>query len=242
MPWVEGHVIGGTLIYPGAGMVVMAIEAADQMVNDADAISGFELKAVKFQRALVIPRTAEGVETSLLLRTVNGGERPTLWVEFRLCSWQNDAWEEHCHGYIRVDYQSASNDTEQTRVCEDWSQRHDQLEHTCTAKLVDDDIYTSLQGSGFQFGPAFQTVTGAKCNGREAIALVKVFQWPERNIRRITSSILPLWMASYTCPQWLLWELRISKSLPLFRLGSDRSGWLARVLMGLLTEFRRRHG
>ncbi|KAJ5644416.1 hypothetical protein N7507_010427 [Penicillium longicatenatum] len=179
MPWVEDHVIGGTLIYPGAGMVVMAIEAADQMVNDADAISGFELKAVKFQRALVIPRTAEGVETSLLLRTMNGGERPTSWMEFRLCSWQNDAWEEHCHGYIRVDHQSASNDTEQTRVCEAWSQRHDQLEHTCTSKLVDDDIYTRLHGSGFQFGPAFQTVTGAKCNGREAIALVKVFQWPE---------------------------------------------------------------
>ena len=33
MPWIEDHTINGALIYPGAGMLVMAIEAANQIAD-----------------------------------------------------------------------------------------------------------------------------------------------------------------------------------------------------------------
>jgi acyl transferase domain-containing protein len=68
MSWVKDHVVNGALIYPAAGMLVMAIEAANQMADLSRLIRGFELKDVRFMRALTVPQTIDGVETSLHLR------------------------------------------------------------------------------------------------------------------------------------------------------------------------------
>ncbi|RAL08511.1 polyketide synthase [Aspergillus homomorphus CBS 101889] len=188
MPWVEDHMINGTLIYPAAGMVVMAIEAASQMVDPKrrGSVVGFDLQNVEFQRALTIPQTAEGVETNLLLRTLTDKGQPLPWMEFRLCSRDDrDEWHEHCRGEIHIEYETADTALAQEAMVEHWQERRRQLEQDCATSatavfsIEPSSLYNRLRQSGFEFGPTFQTVTGARCNGKgQATASINVFQWP----------------------------------------------------------------
>ncbi|KAK5732063.1 Type I Iterative PKS [Elasticomyces elasticus] len=68
-PWIEDHKLGGALIYPGAGMLVMAIEAAAQYVQDQGhhVISAFQLKDVTLMSALNLTDSHEGTTTELSL-------------------------------------------------------------------------------------------------------------------------------------------------------------------------------
>ena len=68
-PWIEDHRLGGALIYPGAGMLVMAIETAAQYVQDLDdhIVSGFRLTDVSFHSALNVTTSPDGIVTELSL-------------------------------------------------------------------------------------------------------------------------------------------------------------------------------
>ncbi len=67
--------INGALVYPAAGLLVMAIEAAKQLADASRIIRGFELKDCAFERALTIPQTAEGIEVhTSVVRNQSGTE------------------------------------------------------------------------------------------------------------------------------------------------------------------------
>ncbi|KAK1144041.1 Type I Iterative Polyketide synthase (PKS) [Aspergillus melleus] len=182
MPWVEDHVVNGTLIYPAAGMLVMAIEAANQMASPNQKVDAFQLRNVKFQRALTVPRTADGVETNLHLRTsTDSSSFESSWLEFRLCSLDDDdTWQDNCHGFIKVKYQNTGDHlTERTRQFEDCLQLDDSLFSACTMDFSEDGLYRCLNQSGFEFGPAFHTVFDGKCSKKhQARSSLKVFPWP----------------------------------------------------------------
>ncbi|KKY32538.1 putative polyketide synthase [Diaporthe ampelina] len=40
-PWVEDHKINGAILYPAAGMIFMAIEAAQQLVDPDKTVAAF---------------------------------------------------------------------------------------------------------------------------------------------------------------------------------------------------------
>jgi hypothetical protein len=109
MPRVEDHVVDRTLIYPAAGMLVRAVEAANQMAAPRHRAVGLGLKDVRFMRALTVPRTADGVETVLHFgRTIDDAGGSTLtWAEFRLFSYvDDDTWQQNCRGFAKVDYET----------------------------------------------------------------------------------------------------------------------------------------
>lgn len=180
LPWVEDHIINGALIYPAAGMLVMAVEAADQLSDPQRRVYGYLLRDIEFQRALTVPRTAEGIETSLLLRTKSDGSNVSSpWLEFRLFSYDNDEWRENCHGEIKVDYGSADELAEQSHELEDWLQQEASVTGACIKEFDHTRLYKRLRNSGYEFGPTFQTVLSGKCNEEhKATGSVKVFHWP----------------------------------------------------------------
>lgn len=182
MPWVEDHVINGTLIYPAAGMLVMAIEAANQMAGSDRKIDGFQLRNVKFQRALTVPRTSDGIETNLHLRTSTDGSSSVFpWLEFRLCSLtDDDTWQDNCHGFVKVKYHTSNDEFEErNKQLEACLQQDECISRACDREFSEAKMYKCLKESGFEFGPAFQTVFNGKCNKEhQAKSLLKVFSWP----------------------------------------------------------------
>lgn len=168
MPWVEDHVINGSLIYPAAGMLVMAIEAVNQVTDRSRTVRGFNLRDVRFPRALTIPSDPNGIETRFNLRQTTQRADNTLthkqWAEFRLTSVEGAKWHENCHGFVQIDYQSGPAEVDEGREV-----REDLKSYLQAAEVVDgrssrkqmnkSQLYQSLHRSGFGFGPRFQTLS-----------------------------------------------------------------------------------
>ena len=110
MPWIEDHLINGSLLYPAAGMVVMAIEAAKQLAEDR-AIIGYELKDVTFHSPLKVSTSPAGVETQLYLRPLRDAQdKINAWSEFRVCVCEDGNWAEACRGTIQIKYEDNGKD------------------------------------------------------------------------------------------------------------------------------------
>ncbi|PVH91333.1 hypothetical protein DM02DRAFT_498720, partial [Periconia macrospinosa] len=96
LPWVKDHKINDTVIYPAVGVLVMAIEAANQLSDPSRQIKGFKLTNTYFSVALAIPDSAQGIETQMTFNPTNGGSNKnnTSW-KFQLFSNEGAQWQEH---------------------------------------------------------------------------------------------------------------------------------------------------
>jgi acyl transferase domain-containing protein len=83
LPWAEDHKINGTVLYPAAGMLVMAIEACKQLADETKELAGFLFKNVSFHSALNIPATSSGIEVNLCVRPrKEQDEKDAGWHEY----------------------------------------------------------------------------------------------------------------------------------------------------------------
>ncbi|WEW58678.1 hypothetical protein PRK78_004146 [Emydomyces testavorans] len=169
-PWLREHVVTGNYIYPGAGYVVMAIEAAKQHSDSNVVISGYRLQNVSINTALNVPDTKDGVEVMISMSRMDESsrERSKTWWNFRIMSFNptgND-WIEHCTGYIAVEAAAKTNvidnglEAEKERLM--WQKTLETASETCLYPLPIARIYENLDDLGLTFGPLFQNLSDVK--------------------------------------------------------------------------------
>ena len=211
MPWMEDHVINGALIYPGAGMLVMAIEAANQMADHNQSIVGFELKDIHFLSSINVPQDHLGLETQIVLHlfpeTVTSISK---YSDFRIFAYEGKQWHEACRGFIRVQYRTKFGEIDEGKEALEEIHRcreaEAKLTESCRRVMSIPSLYQSLKKSGFQLGPAFQRIEdGASGEHQQAKAVVKLFGWqaseyPQPHVVHPASldAILQVAIAGYT--------------------------------------------
>lgn len=67
MPWIKGHMFQGQVVFPGAGYVSMALEAARLFVRNRS-VDVFEIRDMSIPKALVIPGNDDQIEILFRLR------------------------------------------------------------------------------------------------------------------------------------------------------------------------------
>ncbi|KAI1488341.1 polyketide synthase [Biscogniauxia mediterranea] len=149
-PWMEDHRVSGDILYPAAGMLVMAIEASRQISDTPETITSFRFKDISFHRALRIPDDPQGVESHFYLRPWREATSATTstWSEFQLFTLEGEEWREHCRGYIQTEYESRS----PLRLMDG------NFGSTNGDKTSPEEIYDILRDSGNEFGPVFRTL------------------------------------------------------------------------------------
>lgn len=170
------------MLYPAAGMLAMAIEAANQLTSDSRATIGFSLKHITFERALTIPQDSEGIETRFhLRRLIDSSTYGSNWHEFRLYSYQNDQFREHCYGLLCPELEAEKTELHPT-AAEEQLKEACQVEagviQACTKSFNKDNLYNTLNLSGYGFGPTFQTLRNGRFCDSKAHANIKIFEWP----------------------------------------------------------------
>ncbi|KAF3080434.1 hypothetical protein TWF103_004181 [Orbilia oligospora] len=110
MDWVEDHNINDAVLYPGAGMLAMVIEAMNQLVRETlDAIaSAFNLKHIEFLAAIQIPAAPSEQEVQVQLKPQEDGSLTLGWFEFEVYSFDGSQWKKNCKGLIRGDREAAN--------------------------------------------------------------------------------------------------------------------------------------
>lgn len=187
-PWVEDHGINGTLLYPGAGQLVMAIEAAAQHAEDFDERkpSGFRLKDVTFVKSLNISLKPEGVETQISLKPLrDAADRSVGWSTFKIFLYENDLWAETCGGQITVEYKEPENEIDGGREKRERAdmlrKRYQDFSSRCTTRVSTEKVYRRLKDYGLELGPTFKVFDKIRCNNeRQTTLQIKLRQWTVR--------------------------------------------------------------
>ncbi|KAL8990768.1 MAG: hypothetical protein Q9169_008041, partial [Polycauliona sp. 2 TL-2023] len=161
-PWIEDHKITGTVLYPAAGMLVMAIEGVLQTADSARKVQGFRFLQVGFERGLVVPTGDEAViETCLSLQP-----HRTLPDQFYFTIYSTNSgnsWSKHCSGTILLEYTPVGpSEVEDTATDMSWAQQSEsykQLSEHDAAKEIDvTSFYGHLETIGMEYGPLFRNV------------------------------------------------------------------------------------
>ncbi|KAJ3499844.1 hypothetical protein NLG97_g34 [Lecanicillium saksenae] len=161
-PWIPHHIVSGEVLYPAAGMIVMAVEAVRQLTaSDKREPEGFYLRDIVFEKALIVPDDALGVESHFYLTPDaqagrhSGTSEASCWYRFELFTHDiaSDEWQRHCHGRIRVDYE------QHQRQLGDFipvTKDH------CIRETSAGRAYKALEQSGLRFGPTFRRLRKAE--------------------------------------------------------------------------------
>lgn len=150
-PWIADHVVNGAAIYPAAGMISMAIEAAHEYSDKTREIHGFCIKEAHFLRPLQMSNDDEGVESYFELSPWGWSGKSVSTASFTLCSMEGETWIENCRGIVLVQYE------EQTR---DLGRTEEDLRLFVPRQHIDEtSIYESFSSMGIEFGPTFRSLT-----------------------------------------------------------------------------------
>lgn len=184
MSWIEDHVINGSIIYPGAGMLAMVIEAANQISHTNPIVVGFELKEVYFPRPIKITQDSAGVETQLSIRTTDESSKPLeMWSEFRLFAYEQNSLHECCRGSVRIRYSTGANEVDDGREdlaeLKTFQQIEQSVMNACQNSIDTHTFYGTLNKSGLGLGSAFQRIKcGAFGTNEQAYGIINLFEWP----------------------------------------------------------------
>ncbi|KAI0432409.1 putative polyketide synthase [Xylaria sp. FL1042] len=173
-PWIRDHMVQGSIVYPGAGYICLAIEAVRQLEHAGDtgkdrpgrSPSGFRLRDVNFLFALVVPETADGVEIRTTLRPVPEREVGARgWWRFEVSSvTQENRWTLHARGMITPEQEATAPETAGTGTLVMAERRPLSI---YTRQKDPQDMFANLRARGVYHGPLFQNTTKIIQDGRE---------------------------------------------------------------------------
>ncbi|PHH81292.1 hypothetical protein CDD82_1123 [Ophiocordyceps australis] len=168
-PWIRHHEIQGSILYPGAGFLTMAIEAAAQQARDQDAsVSAFRLRDVHLDAALVVTEDSS-VEAILQLRPhlPAPGSSTASWLEFTVnSSIDKGPLRQNCSGLIMLEHHADPHSAmgrERALDTDTLCQRFKQTRQLCRQPVDVPDFYSRLTALGLRYGPSFANVTEIEC-------------------------------------------------------------------------------
>ncbi|KAI1100340.1 putative polyketide synthase [Jackrogersella minutella] len=166
VPWVEQHKVQGSILYPAAGMMIMAIEGMCQKAAEDREVDSYELRDVIIGKAIVVPDDEEGVETMLSIKPCRTGSRAlgSTWQEFQVYS-RREVWELNCSGFIRINYKETANtlfDDENQISAVHHAEQYQRIQENDSRVRNPRQFYEHLDSIGLQYGPIFQNLTEIK--------------------------------------------------------------------------------
>lgn len=142
IPWLRDHQVRDDVVFPLAGFVTMAGEAAQQLTGMREA---YQLRHVVVHTALVL-QESRNFELHTTLRTHRlTNSSKSKWFEFSISSLNKGSWTEHCHG--------------QVRSCALQNKNKQPIVQSFSSSEMDKAKFYSFTGSvGLKYGPEFQMV------------------------------------------------------------------------------------
>lgn len=179
VPWLKDHTIAGQVVFPAAGMIVMAIEALKQLHSGAKVFKGALIRNARFFHAIVFSKSADYIETQLTIAGPGPGS-DSQESEFRLFVIENGDYIECCHCTIRSI--TEEHDMKRNLSCgpwrpettpETWSR---QVQEACA--VVETEIYSSQKDGAILYGPCFQNLQHVRFGiAGQATALLNTENW-----------------------------------------------------------------
>ncbi|KAF7562295.1 hypothetical protein G7046_g1836 [Stylonectria norvegica] len=100
VPWIASHRLGGSNMFPAAGHMALAIEAARQHTElRGISVNCVTLRNLELKTALIVPDADSGLEIQTRLTEITSD---TGRYSFVVSSYSNDTWSIHSEGEIEI--------------------------------------------------------------------------------------------------------------------------------------------
>ncbi|RYP44081.1 hypothetical protein DL768_009426 [Monosporascus sp. mg162] len=157
-PWISHHEIQASILYPAAGFVAMAIEAARQCQENRS-VSTYVLRDIQITSALVLADKSSDAECIIELRPNNA---TSSWQRFSISGSQDGApLQEHCSGLLLVESAPVEGSSAALEKALDSRNRVKVYEKTAgvsNAVIDHDTFYEKLASMDMTYGPAFRNI------------------------------------------------------------------------------------
>ncbi len=185
IPWTADHVVGDTALYPGAGTLMMALEAVKQHVlanpTTSEPISGYLVKDAEFTSPIIIRPGIEGrAEVLVSLRPLRSSyEKVSTRFEVRIAAHTNAKWSDCFRASIHVEHEEVStqvdNGFESNETAASCLEKWKRGKATCNEKIEKKKLYEYMSDHGVTYGESFALLDEIFWDGRETtIACVPV--------------------------------------------------------------------
>ena len=180
--WISHHKVNNAILYPGAGMIVLAIEAAKQLADVGKKISGFKVQDVNFNKTIMFSSEQDSVEIETSLRlppdvVSNSSARR----EFCIYVHENQEVSACCRGTIIVEYEVHDNvSNSEKQKLSPWADiDYGAMRETCKTAMAPTSLYKDLKIAGLDYGPMFQVLDDIHfdCEAGSSTGSIKSYEW-----------------------------------------------------------------
>ena len=179
--WVRDHKIQNSILYPAAGYIAMAIEAACQIAEKGRAIRDFRLRDIQISAAAMVVEDFD-LEFIFQLRPhlIATRDKSSTWLEFTVSTCANSQdLRQNCSGLLVIEYESMDDSamTNERRL-EDQAARdqYHRAEESCQSAEDPREFYKELASLGLMYGPAFQKVSRIRKGTGQSCCIVDTFE------------------------------------------------------------------
>ncbi|KAI1179866.1 putative polyketide synthase [Nemania sp. FL0916] len=181
--WIRDHKINGDVLFPAAGMLVMALEAVLKTIKDTKRpLEALEFRNVEFLAGLAVPDDEDGVEIGIRLGDLaNSSSRLDSGFEFSIHAHHREGINRICLGSIQPIFAgdvavSTSNAKESQEAANIAASKLDDALRRSTKESTGSSLYTRLYKLGFQFGRSFRRIEHVVWeNAGEAIGNISIY-------------------------------------------------------------------
>jgi len=178
-PWIADHKMQGSILYPGAGFLAMALEAAYQTADATQQIAAYKLRDIQLTSAAII---SEGTDLEFIvqLRPHISGTRDSssTWTEFTITSSPDGkSLVKNCYGLIIIEYEFAEGSQmryERGCECEASKNRYIEAKGLCKNSINPQDFYTDLASMGLEYGPAFTNLSDIHNRDGQSVCTLQI--------------------------------------------------------------------
>lgn len=179
MPWLGDHEVNGRILYPGTGMLVMAMEAAKEAAKAKERetssksrrITGYYIKEARFLKPIIVGETVEqATETVTHLRPLRQTyEKEASCYEISIFAIHESRWDECFKATVRIEYQERITQVDggkETRLeNEHVLETYENALASNTASLNPSTFYSFCKRIGIDYGKSFQLLSDIRYKG-----------------------------------------------------------------------------
>jgi acyl transferase domain-containing protein/acyl carrier protein/2-polyprenyl-3-methyl-5-hydroxy-6-metoxy-1,4-benzoquinol methylase len=161
--YLDDHCIQGTVVYPGAAYVEMALAAAKEIFGS----ESYVLEDIEFQKALFLADEPTTVQLS-----VDSSGQTSFDIHSQ-ASCEGASWVQHATGNLLGN----------KNVPAPKPVMLDEIRSRCSEEISKSDLYKQFQEMGLEYGPNFQGIEQLWGGKSEAVALLKLPEALEKQVK-----------------------------------------------------------
>ncbi|KAI1340369.1 hypothetical protein F5Y15DRAFT_423306 [Xylariaceae sp. FL0016] len=174
-PWIADHVVSGTVLFPAAGMLIMAMEAAKELAPVNRLVIGYYVKEAHFISPIVVKEVWEKrTETILHLHPIQKPyEKESIWSDIKIFARYDNRWSECFRATVQIQYENndiLGDGISEKLLIDEQNLRHfNRVAISCVQHIDPGTFYEDSTNHGIKWGDSFQLLRDIRYDGKGSV-------------------------------------------------------------------------